>query len=58
MKGVEKIPVFIDCRNGKTVCVCHAGRKGCGKKGCERAFVTRDKFEHWKSTMKRDIYGR
>lgn len=57
MKDTEKIPVFIRIENGKTVCVCHATRKKCARP-CERDTVTRDKFEGWKATMKRDQYGR
>ena len=57
METTEKIPVFIKIVNGKTVCVCHANSKGC-KQRCERDVVTRDKFDGWKSIMKRDLYGR
>ena len=57
MKDTEKIPVFIRIENGKTVCVCHAAQKKCGRP-CERDTVTRDKFEGWKATMKRDHFGR
>lgn len=57
MKTEEKIPVFIDIRKGKTVCICHAGRKGCDKK-CDRDFVSRDKYFGWKHTMKKDVYGK
>lgn len=57
METTEKIPVYIKIVNGKTVCVCHARAKGCKQK-CERDIVTRDKFEDWKSIMRRDQYGR
>lgn len=57
METAEKIPVFLKIVNGKTVCVCHASAKGC-KQRCERDVVTRDKFEDWKSIMRRDSYGR
>ena len=57
METTEKIPVFVKIINGKTVCVCHTSSKGC-KQHCERDVVTRDKFDGWKSIMKRDLYGR
>lgn len=57
MKEYEKIPVYIRIVNGKTVCICHAGRKLCNK-NCERDEVTRDKFAEWEKIMKRDRYGR
>ena len=57
METTEKIPVFIKILNGKTVCICHASQKGC-KQNCPRDIVTRDKFEDWKSIMRRDQYGR
>lgn len=53
----EKIPVYVDIRNGRTVCICHAGDKGSGKH-CERDVVTRDKFFEWRKTMQRDRFGR
>lgn len=58
MKGTEKIPVYILIRKGKTVCVCHAAHRRCGCRECERDTVTRDKFLEWKTTMKRDVYGK
>lgn len=58
MEPKEKIPVWADIRKGKTVCICHAGYKGCGKRSCVRETVTRDKFEGWQQTMRRDQYGR
>lgn len=57
METTEKIPVFIKILNGKTVCICHAFKKGCKEK-CERDIVTRDKFESWQQIMKRDQFGR
>ena len=57
MRETEKIPVFIKTIKGKTVCICHAEAKGCGKE-CARDTVTRDKFYAWKSTMQRDRYGK
>lgn len=57
MEKIEKIPVFIDYRDGKTVCICHAGRKRC-KKNCIRDEVDRDKFRDWKKTMNRSRFGK
>lgn len=54
----ERIPVWIDIRNGKTVCICHAGYKGCGSRHCARDTVTRDRFEDWQKTMQRNRYGK
>lgn len=58
MTGIEKIPVYIRIENGKTVCVCHAAKKGCPKKdSCARDLVTRDLYRGWQQTMKRNRYG-
>ena len=57
MRTTEKIPVFIEYKRGRTVCICHAANKGCGKRSCVRDTVTRDKFEDWQKTMKRNKYG-
>lgn len=54
---LEKIPVFIRYRNGKAVCICHAGFKGCGH-ACERDVVTRDKYRHWQETINKSRYGK
>ena len=40
----ERIEVYIDVKNGKTVCICKRNRKGCKKK-CLPDVVERDKFE-------------
>ena len=57
MKEQEKIPVFILIGpKGKTVCVCHASRKGCNRK-CERDEVTRDIYAGWIYTLYRNKYG-
>ena len=58
MKTKEKIAVFTKIVNGKTICICHAGHKGCGDPFCSRDVVTRDKFAQWEQTMRRDKYGR
>ena len=57
MQEQEKIPVWVQIVNGKTVCICHRGRKGC-KKPCEKDVVTRDKFAGWQGIMRRDRFGR
>lgn len=57
MESTEKIPVYIDIKKGKTVCICHANAKGCGK-ACSRDTVERDKFREWEKTMKRNRYGK
>ncbi|MBQ8616312.1 MAG: hypothetical protein IJ418_02245 [Clostridia bacterium] len=56
MKETEKIPVFVRVVKGKTVCICHAGAKGCGK-NCMRDTVTRDRYDQWEQTMRRNRYG-
>lgn len=57
METAEKIPVYVDIRKGKTVCICRRDKKLCGKQ-CAKDVVTRDKFEGWFSTFHRDVYGR
>ena len=57
MEQMERVPVYIRTEKGRTVCLCHAGQKRCDRP-CERDTVTRDKFEGWLRTMKRDIYGK
>lgn len=57
METREKIPVYIDIQKGKTVCICHANAKGCGK-SCPRDTVERDKFHEWEKVMNRNRYGK
>jgi len=57
VQTTEKIPVYIDVRKGRTVCICHAGYKGCGKASCVRDTVTRDKFDQWEKTRRKNKYG-
>lgn len=57
MKAKERIEVYVDIQNGKTVCICKRSRKRCNKK-CEKDVVDRDRFEDWESTMHRDRYGK
>ena len=55
--GVEYLKVHIDFKDGKTVCICKASRKGCGKH-CVTDIVERDKYRGWKETFGADKYGR
>lgn len=57
METKETIKVYIDVQNGKTVCICKKGNKGCDKP-CQIDVVTRDRFFGWRSTMKRNKYGK
>lgn len=57
MEEKEKIKVFADIQNGKTVCICRRSNKKCGKK-CEPDVVERDRFTDWESAFHRDKYGR
>jgi hypothetical protein len=57
VETTEKIPVYIDIKKGRTVCICHAKTKRC-KKPCTLDTVDRDKFREWEKVMKRDRYGR
>lgn len=57
MKTKEEIHVFVDIKDGKTVCICERSRKRCDKH-CEPDIVERDKFVGWQSTFYRDRYGK
>lgn len=57
METKEKIKVFIDFQNGKTVCICKRSRKRCGK-NCSPEVVERDKFTEWERTFHRDRFGK
>lgn len=54
----EKIPVFIQFRNGKTTCICK--RKRTCKYGaeCVKDVVERDRYNGWREAFKQDKYGR
>lgn len=54
---VERIKVYAKIVNGRTVCICHAGKKGCGE-NCQRDVVTRDKYFGWEKTFRRNRYGK
>ena len=55
--GIEYIKVWIDYKNGQTVCVCKRDHKLCDKQ-CIPDVVERDKFRGWQKTMKQDKYGK
>ena len=57
METKEKIKVYIDVQDGKTVCICKRSKKRCGK-NCEPDVVERDKCAEWQSTFHRDRYGK
>lgn len=57
MQEKEKIPVWAQIVNGKTVCICLRGHKAC-QKPCEKDVVTRDRFAGWQHIMDRDRFGR
>ena len=57
METKEKIKVFTDFQNGKTVCICKRSRKRCGKK-CSTEVVERDKLAEWERTFHRDRFGK
>ena len=57
MKSEEKIRVYVDIVNGETVCICTRRHKGCDKQ-CAKDVVTRDRYEDWESTMRRNKYGK
>ena len=54
---VEYIKVHIDFRNGKTVCLCKASNKRCGKP-CPTDAVERDKYRGWEDTFRVDKFGK
>ena len=55
--AVERIKVYANIVDGRTVCICHAGKKGCGN-NCTREIVTRDKYYGWEKTFRRNRYGK
>lgn len=57
MGNKEKIKVYIDWQDGKTVCICKRSKKMCNKK-CEPDVVERDKFYGWEETFKQNRYGK
>jgi hypothetical protein len=57
METIEKIPVYIDFKDGRTVCICKQGKKKCNKH-CVPDIVERDKFYDWESTFYQNRYGK
>lgn len=57
MEEKEKIKVFVDIHNGRTVCICQREHKRCNKR-CEKDVVERDKFSEWQDTFRRNRYGK
>ncbi len=57
MREKESIKVYIDYKDGKTVCICKRDKKRCGK-ACQEEVVERDRFAEWQSTMRRNRYGK
>jgi hypothetical protein len=57
MEEKEKIKVYIDIRDGKTVCICKRSHKKCSKK-CEPDVVERDKFAGWEKIFHQNRYGK
>ena len=57
MNDKETIKVFIDYKDGETVCICKRSRKKCNK-NYRRDVVERDKFRDLKATFKVDKYGK
>ena len=57
MQTKEIIEVFIDCRKGRTVCICKKEKKMC-RKHCELTTVERDKFKDLELVRRQNKYGR
>lgn len=58
MDEKEKIKVWIDFKDGKTVCICKRDRKKCNSKRCVRDVVERDRFYGWEETFRQNRYGK
>lgn len=54
---IEYIKVYIDYKDGKTVCICKASNKLCNK-SCEKDIVERDKYRGWEDTFRVNKYGK
>ena len=57
MESKEKIKVYIDFQNGRTVCICTKENKRCDKK-CIPEVVERDKFFGWEKTFRVNRFGK
>jgi len=55
--GIEYIKVYIDYKDGQTVCICKRSNKKCNKK-CTPEVVERDRYRGWEDTFKVDRYGK
>ena len=55
--GIERIKVYIDYENGRTVCICRRENKRCDKQ-CTPDVVERDKYRDWQKTFAQDRYGK
>ena len=53
----EKIPVFIQIRQGKTTCICKRKVKCKYGNTCEKDIVERDRYNGWKESFKQDKFG-
>ena len=55
--GIEYIKVFVDYKDGQTVCICKRSKKMCNKH-CTPEIVERDKYRGWQDTFTVDKYGK
>ena len=55
----EKIKVYLQIKDGRTVCIC-TRRNRCKNfcPECEAEVVTRDRLRGWQHYIQRDRYGR
>lgn len=58
MDEKEKIKVWIDFKDGKTVCICKHDRKKCKNKRCVPDYVERDRFYGWEKLFRQNRYGK
>lgn len=58
MDTKEKLKVYINFKDGKTVCICMRSAKGCGSRHCIKACVSRDRFEDVKGCFKQNRFGK
>ena len=55
--GIEYIKVYVDHKNGQTVCICKRSKKMCHKH-CTPEIVERDKYRGWQDLFNVDRYGK
>lgn len=53
----EKIHVFVQFRNGRTICICMRKRKCKYGKECLKDVVERDRYNGWEESLMQDKYG-